>query len=449
MIALRNGRKENAYTELLPIDVSHNAVHHHDGISVFDITDLSNIGCSFLFIRGENFEEAEEPDLTPQDMILSAARYIRYYKPKKLSEEQSSIISQCSALSRVSIAALKSRWPEVNWRTDLNDGNGSFTEIQPSQSPNLKEISIARLLEEGLQHDPANMAWLSHAQELQDFNALARSRLYDNPNLVSLPSGPDLLAHVIGDQQLLDLSPFTQLRPADIMHVLRKMNSDRQFERSLYLPDLKDISKEELSSIFSLLNLRELHLGVTGIPLDDLLPLAVKARLSTFTCPALYKRALDLRDTKNSFSVNYMKNRITSAKVPTLDFPDTDTTQFPITQIVYIRQCLFPDCPRTGDGGIRWSQLPFHFRINGIVDRAEEQPGILAFPVKDALVSCADLTGRLSMVLPRLLQTQDFALLSASVSLDAYMTNLAPHLSIDVSMTARKIATVTFIRQQA
>lgn len=108
-MGVRDVGDQNSYIELWPIDIAHNAVYNYGGISVFDITDLSDIRCSFICIRHEDSDDLQEPPNT----ILDAASYVRRFNRRRcLSQEEASMISQCCALLPVSVAALKNRWPK-------------------------------------------------------------------------------------------------------------------------------------------------------------------------------------------------------------------------------------------------------------------------------------------------------------------------------------------------
>ncbi|KAK5127658.1 hypothetical protein LTR85_006999 [Meristemomyces frigidus] len=205
---------------------------------------------------------------------------------------------------------------------------------------------------------------------------------------------------------------------------------------TLALPDLLTWTAEDVKTVLAIGSIEALHIGDTPmVPLRTLMRLVAAApNIQTFTCAALFSRALQLADQP-------------SAEIETkrgLEYLAAGkSTPFPLAQAIYLRQYDLDDAertlPRLGDGGIAWSQRPADMPP-GHGDKicyTDAGLNIVPMPLRDALLSPERICRDLPKMLRGLLAVGDFSFNFYEMS--PIGAGLATQLAINEGHTVRPI----------
>ncbi len=406
------------------INLSYEHDDNSQSFTVLDITEPANTSHAFFYpeseIRGQ--QGAEDPtDSIAGNTLLSAETYLSAYSdaywtargesPSKLVGD----ILKCDALPKLRLSAIQSLWPQSSWSSQceayINDTAGAGTSLPSS----LRAQCLSRVIDEALRNDPSKTIWTRHAEQLSDFLPQMRARLREAPTIVPLSKRVDLLVYAFADCDMVDLTPFVDLRAAELLELVNKL-SERNLKtlKALVLPDMKDLTEEILRKILRNGKIIELNLGETyATEVQDLLEILKSTSLQFFSCPDLYKRAFQSHKAHPKEDDSIRKG--TGLRLSRAFFPWGAGTVSPLIQLVYIRKHHNFTTSRLQEGGVKWSELipTAHERRTlgrrsnfGLIDT----PTIFVLPLTDALLSASAMGSTLLPILRYLVGRGDFEL---------------------------------------
>lgn len=325
---------------------------------------------------------------------------------------------ECSP--KVGLEVVKGLWPRIKWR-DLEafrasrEVEGGLDSLPAKNdhvdsdetAPKSKDPTLAKVVDEALTAPEDSENWMSHATQLKDFGSTLRARIFENPSRLHHKPKAKLLQVAFADADVVDLRRVDDLKADELLAIFRSTSiSIRDLTKSLLLPDMADLTADKLTELLSIAPIKSLDLGMTApIELADLLKLIAASKVQHFCCPALYKRAFDIKVTD---SMKGMEGAcgICQLAIPSTIFPTGSSDSFPLVQFVYVRQYRSGSHPRLQSGGLNWERvlhaLDTEVNLGGTNGRKEDDkaPKVLVMPLQDTLLPAEDV----AEAMPRLLR---------------------------------------------
>lgn len=204
------------------------------------------------------------------------------------------------ALPVVSADAIRQLWDpdlQVHHSEDYEDfyvPHRAAAQEASASSTSLRDLALARTVDQAFHTPPQDSVWLSEASQLPDFLPTVRDKLFAEPHLIQTPSGPTLLRQILKDGQspLVNLSMFPGLQAQDVVGIIRDA-AEKPTGAGLtaILPDLPTMTINELRQIGHAARYEGLHLGATGnLDLETVVRITSEGKIKKFTCPALFAR---------------------------------------------------------------------------------------------------------------------------------------------------------------
>jgi hypothetical protein len=180
------------------------------------------------------------------------------------SDEERKVIDLCDALPKVKPAAMKSLWSE-RWTCDYAEEDDVTHQSQPFESQpgpvTLTNMTARRVVDEALQMESRD-TWIEQATQLSDFSATMRERLRMDPSSLPPSSRAAILGIAFRDCEVVNLVPFDNLEIDELVSILHDLSKHHDTSlQSITLPDINNLTLESLQTIFSIANIRQLHLG--------------------------------------------------------------------------------------------------------------------------------------------------------------------------------------------
>lgn len=367
-------------TALMPInwdfdDVSR--ITNDDGVSIFDVSELGKPRYGFLF-PGEN-------------VLMDGEMYLQEGYRIALGDRN---LEPNYDFGTVSLHALRSTWPGRDFSAKLGrvmPEIPAVAELKDSLGKlSLKEQSIARLVDAAF--ESGDLGWMKEAELVKEFSQALARRLRMRPELVKGSHGVFLLGYAMRNEEIVDLSPF-QLVREEVLRVLKLANegSKERKERALVLPNIEGLTAADLEGLLKDLSPTTLDIGDTpDIPLQELLDLIAGSSVVHFTCFALYKRSLETIGPRSHLLPN----------LPASQFPSSLTSNFPITQMVYLQH--INDNNPSGNN-TKWST----FTPTPRPTSSSSYILPLCLPLHDSLLSPSHASSLLTTMLPLLLSIRN------------------------------------------
>lgn len=294
---------------LLPLNTQCKDVDNNDGISLYDITNPSDARYGFVFFEdgeqagthhdedgedGSDLESATDATRIPGMSVIDASTYLSAYYSSEQQEamKAADLLARFDVIPLISITALQDLWPRENWKS-TRSSTPCFDIAE--DRPTLKKSTLARVVDEAIGSTEKDSAWLVEAEKLPGFLPAVFARLRSEPELIHRPAGVSFLIRALKGSTHVDLSVYVDLRPSQAMSIVEGVSTGAARCRTvLSLPDIPTWSLQDLQSIISAGTVISLHLGETpSIGLQAMLALiAHTPGIETFTCSALYRRAL-------------------------------------------------------------------------------------------------------------------------------------------------------------
>lgn len=276
------------------------------GITIFDVTDLSDV--SYCFVSFQGLEgKYDAPLMTP----LSARTYLEAYYD--LTDEKYKnllpLVESFQGWRLIPASVLEDAWPKQGWKgamTDAQDGEGEVPDTKllklgDASKPTLhtlRGLTMDTVLQTLLDSPQADSSSMDEAADLTDFLPKLKDKIYDRaPTMKWSPYHLDLLSRALQNEVVVDLSPLTNIPAKELATVVEKLSRNGKM-KILNLSNRPDISLQDLRHIIgAVTNLRVLcllempqippqslyeHLLDFEIHHSDLLRLALRTSGSAF-----------------------------------------------------------------------------------------------------------------------------------------------------------------------
>ncbi|KAH7175216.1 hypothetical protein EDB81DRAFT_705061 [Dactylonectria macrodidyma] len=213
----------------LAFDTGFNQGDNNDGITVLDITDLTDVRYCFVTLFGHNDDIDLEHDQAPRENTpLTGREYLRgYYSDSHdIILNSASIIEALDNSPLIEVKALAETWPWGKWDVDgiaTEPGKPDRQTQNLAQTKSLRDLAAAKLFSRLLQStdDDFDASLLDNVQDLPGFQRTLKEYLLCHSEQV----GPTRVsAHLLqlayAGEGLLEWNSFTNLTPKTIKAAL-------------------------------------------------------------------------------------------------------------------------------------------------------------------------------------------------------------------------------------
>lgn len=325
-----------------------------------------------------------------------------------------------SCMPTVDVAVVRElwpRWPEAGqkWTSTLMGEDDTVPQLVSTvdvdkTSPRLKDMTLGKVVDEALASAPEDLRWMTHAAQLPDFRSALRAKLLQQPSLLNPSARVPVLSLAFEGCDTVDLSCLEGLKQTDLLAVVQHLAPAAGTHRSmsLILPNMGDLTATALKEILGAAPITSLDLGETAIGLKSLLKIFSAAKVERFLCPALNKRAFDIKVINSKGPEGF--GGICQPSTPSSIFLIGADTSFPLVQLVYVRQYRAASHPRLHSGELNWERmlqtLDLDVNLGGVRSgKVEEKaPKVLVMPLQDTLLSAKSIVEAALKLLRQLLQ---------------------------------------------
>lgn len=248
------------------------------GITIFDITDLANVGYCFVDFYGmESQREVQLMTPLPARVYLEA-----YYELDEANDEAGflPLLEDLKDYPLITATALTETWPHGEWQLEeevTKDGNNGVEDGGEETLPRIGDLSLTAestniterpeggAIRNKSLRDQAMAGFLNilldptqntenlirEGEFLNDFVAKLRRRWYEEAAALT-PSEQHhrLLCKALENDAEVDLSPFTNFTVEHLTAIVSKLCGRKM--RALNLSNRSDITESDLSTILSL-----------------------------------------------------------------------------------------------------------------------------------------------------------------------------------------------------
>ncbi|KAL8989625.1 MAG: hypothetical protein Q9169_008320 [Polycauliona sp. 2 TL-2023] len=233
-----------------PFHMAYNKGDNNNGITIFDITEPSNVCYAFVDFMG--MESEREVELhTP----LSAQTYLAAYYVLDDTDGEAGLLPLVESFegrSLIKKGALAETWPDEAWgEVDLealpNVEELSITDKPKSLRDQAMDRFLGGLLNSSEQHIPILMAEADH---LRDLIPNLRQRLYDQASsLEASATNITLLHKALDGLTLVDLRPFELWGAKDLSTLVARLRKGHGGMEMLNLSNMPDLTESDLEMI--------------------------------------------------------------------------------------------------------------------------------------------------------------------------------------------------------
>ncbi|KAF6232196.1 hypothetical protein HO173_009579 [Letharia columbiana] len=225
---------------------------NNNGITVFDITEPSNVRYCFVDFYGMESERSVQL-MAP----LTARIYLEAYYD--LSDPQSAedlppLLDEFNRWHTIPVATLQDTWPEGEWEEpEFGQGGGDEVAVpeleKPGTAKTLRDGAMATVLKALLDAPDEDAGLLSEAELLTDFLPRLKDRLYEQANaLEPSPHLLNLLCRALEDHDDVDLSPFKAFSAEDLSLVVSRLRKHGKMI-TLCMSNRPDLTEEDLKLV--------------------------------------------------------------------------------------------------------------------------------------------------------------------------------------------------------
>jgi hypothetical protein len=194
-----------------PFGMGYDQGHNNNGITVLDITDLSNIRYCFVDFYGMESDRA-----VPLHTPLDGWTYLRAYydDTHDLVVNNKATTDGLEKYSLVELSALAGCWPDGNWQTAAGGGDSNLglahTRSDRTPMPSLRALSQKRLFQRLLSSDgPPDLTLLDQPMLFRDFTRDLQRYVIDNAGALSKsPAAVEILKKAFAGETAFDFTPF-------------------------------------------------------------------------------------------------------------------------------------------------------------------------------------------------------------------------------------------------
>ena len=226
------------------------------GITVFDVTDPSNVRYCFVDFFGMESERSVQL-MTP----LTARTYLEAYYD--LSDPQNSmmlpLLKELNGWDVIPVDTLRNTWPEGEWEEPESD---EATADEVDVAPNLENLAINTLdtskslrdgamdtLLQALLDGPDNTGLISEAELLTDFVPRLKEKLYEQSDaLKPAPYILDLMCRALEEETDVDVSPFANFTAEDTSHVVSRLRKHGKMQ-TLCMSNKSSLTAEDVQVV--------------------------------------------------------------------------------------------------------------------------------------------------------------------------------------------------------
>ncbi|TGO68426.1 hypothetical protein BOTNAR_0025g00080 [Botryotinia narcissicola] len=292
---LRAKDSYHARVHNFPFHLSFDGSDNNDGITVFDVTEVTQVRYCFVSLDSSDSDEEEggAPSKPPAMTPLTGPQYLWGYCRKDDQSNQEKFkdpVKNFQALPLIDGRALHSAWPDNSWRITVQDGGESkwtrveqvvAVETSPSfdnprhsmlsadpliteeeisrqkesnsvdaEISSLKASSLVKVLNSAIASSPSELPQIfERASLLSDLYPAAKSKLYADPIDVSNSSSVRrILSSILRKENTIDLGPF-ELTTEKILKVLEESSQDSIDVNSLNFSGNLNITESFLKEI--------------------------------------------------------------------------------------------------------------------------------------------------------------------------------------------------------
>jgi hypothetical protein len=244
--------------------------------------------------------------------------------------------------------------------------------------PSLRELTLARLVDESLQNADLDLSWTAEAELLSDFFPAIKARIYSEPTLLASPVAKALLIKAIEHEQEVDLSPFQNLSMDDILSITSRLSKET---KSLSLSG--NVTAELLALLAENSSICKIYvLDAPNLPLQS--ALQVMAQRGS---PRIYHAEMFRAPLKSTWPNWFRLPREDEQRTPgdaADSFPKA-SERFPVVQIFWLTRgsCGNDNVIRLDDGGLLWTTVPRNSDYYSFRDLAS----MAAFPLRDGFLT--------------------------------------------------------------
>ena len=227
------------------------------GITIFDITEPSNIRHCFVDFHGMDSERPVQL-MTP----LTARIYFdAYCDPADPGYDQFlfTLIHELDGRDTIPVGTLQDTWPVGEWKESEYDNGGSdeisFPELgemeirTPSTPKSLRDGAMAAVLQTLLDGSDEDTGLSSEVELLTDFLPKLKGKLYEDASIVKpLPQLLDLLCRALEEDTDVDLSPFGSFSAKDMSLVVSRLQNHGKMN-TLCISNRPDLTDEDLQIV--------------------------------------------------------------------------------------------------------------------------------------------------------------------------------------------------------
>ncbi|KAF7885049.1 hypothetical protein EAF00_010867 [Botryotinia globosa] len=221
----------------LPFNLSFDGSYNNDGITVFDVTEVTQVRYCFVSLDSSDSDEEEggAPPKPPAMTPLTGPQYLwGYHRKDDQSNEEKfkDLVKNFQALPLIDgralhSACMASQFVEDNGRGRRRISGQKESNFVDSAISSLRASSLIKVLNSAIASSPSELPQiLERASLLSDFHPAAKSKLYADPADVSnSASARRILSSILKKENTIDLGPF-ELTTEQILEVLEEESKD-------------------------------------------------------------------------------------------------------------------------------------------------------------------------------------------------------------------------------
>ncbi|KAI5462110.1 hypothetical protein BGZ63DRAFT_354729 [Mariannaea sp. PMI_226] len=289
-----------------PFGMGYDQGDNNDGITVLDISDLSQVKYCFVNFLEHNYfpdEDSDDEDANKAEMLhkpLTGRQYLTsYYQPSELMYQQNIMtIETLDAKPLIKINALAETWPWGQWKFEPRSDSiptplRNTSKLRGPRS--LFDQSLSKVVDTALSSDKFNFDLIDESvQIIPLFKERLRGCLIKRfaDRVGHSPTSAPLLKLAYGDDKIIDWSPFSNLRVECLKNALA--GEELKAMTSLVISGTTAAQSPHLVDALSQLNRIESVYALSGPDREqDITSIKIYSDLAT-TSPRLIQKKIAL-----------------------------------------------------------------------------------------------------------------------------------------------------------